>query len=330
MLTLGEFLIQEQHRHTDSTGSFSKVIHALRLAFKVVSYQVKQAGLVDLLGAQGAENCQGEAQQKLDLLAHETFINTLTNRNVVCGIASEEESDFIDIATQHPQGDDSKYIVLLDPLDGSSNIDVNVSVGTIFSIYKRKSPVGGPVEKTDFLQKGSEQLGAGYILYGTSTMFVYTTGDGVHGFTLNPAIGTYYLSHPNMKMARNGSLYSINEAYFSSFPNAIQRYLIDQKKKDTQYSTRYIGSMVSDIHRNMLKGGVFLYPPNQKNLQGKLRLLYECNPMAFITEQAGGRAIGMNGRILDVIPTALHQRSPFFCGSTEMVTRIERYLNAKQ
>ena len=186
------------------------------------------------------------------------------------------------------------------------------------------------LRKQIFLQKGSEQLGAGYILYGTSTMFVYTTGDGVHGFTLNPAIGTYYLSHPNIKMARNGSLYSINEAYFSSFPNAIQRYLIDQKKKDTQYSTRYIGSMVSDIHRNMLKGGVFLYPPNQKSLQGKLRLLYECNPMAFITEQAGGRAIGMNGRILDVIPTALHQRSPFFCGSIEMVTRIERYLNAMQ
>ena len=326
MITLGEFLIQEQHRYSESTGEFSKVIHALRLASKVVSHQVNQAGLIDILGDQGIDNCQGEAQQKLDQIAHQLFINTLTNRKVVCGIASEEVADFIDIQTDKDQGD-NKYIVLLDPLDGSSNIDVNVSVGTIFSIYKRITPLHSPVQAKDFLQKGTAQIAAGYILYGTSTLFVYTTGNGVNGFTLNPAIGTYYLSHPNIRIPKDGHIYSVNEANFSSFPEAIKKYLLDQKQKNSRYSTRYIGSMVSDIHRNMLKGGVFLYPPNHNTPDGKLRLLYECNPMAFITEQAGGSAIGMGNRILEIAPETLHQRTAFFCVSKRLIDEIETYVD---
>ena len=220
---------------------------------------------------------------------------------------------------------DSKYIVLIDPLDGSSNIDVNVSLGTIFSIYKKKSK-GNKVVLEDFLQAGKEQVAAGYILYGTSTLFVYTTGQGVNGFTLNPAIGTFYLSHPDITLPSNGHIYSINEANFASFPQQIKDYLKRTKSDDPHFTTRYIGSMVSDIHRNMLKGGLFLYPPNAKSPQGKLRLLYECNPMAFIIEQAGGEAISMEERIMDIIPYSLHQRVPFFCGNTEMIQVLKTHL----
>lgn len=325
MRTLGEFLIANQQKHPQSTGEFSKVIHALRLAAKVVSHKVNKAGLVDIIGNVGTTNVQGENQQKLDVFAHNLFIDALTNRKIVCGIASEEADDFIDV---HGADDDpeSKYIVLIDPLDGSSNIDVNVSLGTIFSIYKRVSPTNELVSKADFLQKGTAQVAAGYILYGTSTLFVYTTGDGVNGFTLNPAIGTFYLSHPNIQLPDAGHIYSINEANFASFPENIKEYLKDRKSEDSQYTTRYIGSMVSDIHRNMLKGGLFLYPPNEKSPKGKLRLLYECNPIAFIVEQAGGEAISMNQRILEIEPTSLHQRSAFFCGNKEMIYILKNYL----
>ncbi|MGB2244620.1 MAG: class 1 fructose-bisphosphatase [Flavobacteriaceae bacterium] len=325
MRTLGEFLIANQQKHTNSTGEFSQLIHALRLAAKVVSHEVNKAGLVDIIGNSGSINIQGESQQKLDVFAHNLFVKALINRNIVCGIASEEADDYINVnSTQN--FNENKYIVLIDPLDGSSNIDVNVSLGTIFSIYKRKTPENGVVTLDDFLQKGQEQVAAGYILYGTSTLFVYTTGDGVNGFTLNPAIGTFYLSHPNIKLPNNGHIYSINEANFSSFPDAIKNFLKDRKTEDPLYTTRYIGSMVSDIHRNMLKGGLFLYPPNQKMPKGKLRLLYECNPIAFIVEQAGGKAISMDGRIMDIAPTELHQRTPFFCGNHQMISTLETYL----
>lgn len=324
MKTLGEFLIANQQKFQDSTGEFSKVIHALRLASKVVSHEVNKAGLVDILGEVGTTNIQGESQQKLDVFAHDLFIKTLTNRKIVCGIASEEADDYIQV--KHPDAEeDSKYIVLIDPLDGSSNIDVNVSLGTIFSIYKKKSE-GDEVVLDDFLQAGTEQVAAGYVLYGTSTLFVYTTGQGVNGFTLNPAIGTFYLSHPNITLPKEGHIYSINEANYASFPQSVKNFLKQRKAEDLNYTTRYIGSMVSDIHRNILKGGLFLYPPNAKSPQGKLRLLYECNPIAFIVEQAGGMAVSMDKRIMEIQPTELHQREPFFCGNSEMIQDLQYHL----
>lgn len=322
METLGEFLINNQQKFENSTGEFSKVIHALLLAAKGVSHEVNKAGLVDILGEVGTTNIQGQSPQKLDVFAHELFIKTLTNRKIVCGIASEEADDFIQVINPDK---DSKYVVLIDPLDGSSNIDVNVSLGTIFSIYRKKSK-GNKVVLEDFLQPGNEQVAAGYILYGTSTLFVYTTGQGVNGFTLNPAIGTFYLSHPNITLPTEGHIYSISEANFDSFPQQIKDYLKKTKADDDQYTTRYIGSMVSDIHRNMLKGGLFLYPPNAKSPQGKLCLLYECNPIAFIIEQAGGEAISMEERIMDINPSSLHQRVSFFCGNTEMVQALKSFL----
>ena len=263
-------------------------------------------------------------QQWLDVFAHDLFIKTLTNRRIVWGIASEGADDYIQV--KHPGAEeDSKYIVLIDPLDGSSNSDVDVALGTIFSIYKKKSE-GDGVVLDDFLQAGTEQVAAGYVLYGTSTLFVYTTGHGVNGFTLNPAIGTFYLSHPNITLPKEGHIYSINEANYASFPQSVKNFLKQRKAEDLNYTTRYIGSMVSDIHRNMLKGGLFLYPPNAKSPQGKLRLLYECNPIAFIVEQAGGMAVSMDKRIMEIQPTELHQREPFFCGNSEMIQVLQYHL----
>lgn len=325
--TLGEFIIDKQEDFKFSSGELSRLINSLRLAAKVVSHQVNQAGLVDIVGAFGTENVQGEQQQKLDVYANEIFINTLVNREIVCGIASEEEDDFITIHGK--KGDnDSKYVVLIDPLDGSSNIDVNVSVGTIFSIYRRVTPAGTPVQLEDFLQKGENQVAAGYIVYGSSTMLVYTTGAGVNGFTLNPAIGTFYLSHPNMKIKEDGSIYSINEGNYIQFPQGVKDYLkyCQEEQGDCPYSARYIGSLVSDIHRNILKGGIYIYPTSTKAPKGKLRLLYECNPIAFIVEQAGGKASDGYNRIMEIEPTELHQRVPFFCGSKNMVEKVEEFM----
>ena len=255
----------------------------------------------------------------------------LTNRNIVCGIASEEEDNFIAI-NSNDKNHQNKYIVLIDPLDGSSNIDINVSVGTIFSIYRRVTDVGTAVTLDDFLQKGSEQVAAGYIIYGTSTMLVYTTGDGVNGFTLNPAIGTFYLSHPNMQFPINGRIYSVNEGNYIHFPQGIKDYIkyCQMEEGDRPYTSRYIGSLVSDFHRNMIKGGIYLYPKSSKNSAGKLRLLYECNPMAFLAEQANGKATNGVQRILDIQPTELHQRVPFICGSTNMVEDVEAFIKATQ
>lgn len=325
--TLGEFIIENQSSFQYSSGELSKLINALRLAAKVVNHEVNKAGLVDILGDAGDTNIQGESQQKLDVLANEKFIQTLKNREIVCGIASEEEDDFISI-NSNDENHQNKYVVLIDPLDGSSNIDVNVSVGTIFSIYRRVTPVGTPVEMKDFLQKGSEQVAAGYIVYGTSTMLVYSTGDGVNGFTLNPALGTFYLSHPNMQFPEDGKIYSVNEGNYVHFLQGVKDYIkyCQKEEGDRPYTSRYIGSLVSDFHRNMIKGGIYMYPKSSIAENGKLRLLYECNPMAYLAEQANGIASDGFGRILEIEPTELHQRVPFFCGSKNMVEKLHEFM----
>ncbi|MEZ4970816.1 MAG: class 1 fructose-bisphosphatase [Flavobacteriaceae bacterium] len=327
--TLGEFIIENQASFPYSSGELSKLINAIRLAAKVVNHEVNKAGLVDIIGAVGDTNIQGEDQQKLDVLANQKFIQTLINREIVCGIASEEEEDFIAINSSDNRHQ-NKYIVLIDPLDGSSNIDVNVSVGTIFSIYRRVTPVGTPVTIEDFLQPGRAQIAAGYIVYGTSTMLVYTTGDGVNGFTLNPALGTFYLSHPNMVFPETGKIYSVNEGNYVHFPQGVKDYLkyCQREEGDRPYTSRYIGSLVSDFHRNMIKGGIYLYPKSSIAAEGKLRLLYECNPMAFIAEQANGKASNGFDPIMDIKPAQLHQRVPFFCGSKKMVEKAEEFMKA--
>ena len=326
--TLGEFIIENQSSFQYSSGELSKLINAIRLAAKVVNHEVNKAGLVDVLGAAGDTNIQGEDQQKLDVFANEKFIKTLTNREIVCGIASEEEDDFISINSQD-ENHQNKYVVLIDPLDGSSNIDVNVSVGTIFSIYRRITPVGTPVQLKDFLQPGNKQVAAGYVVYGTSTMLVYTTGHGVNGFTLNPALGTFYLSHPNMQFPEDGKIYSVNEGNYTHFLQGVKDYIkyCQEEGEDRPYTSRYIGSLVSDFHRNMIKGGIYMYPKSSVSQNGKLRLLYECNPMAFIAEQANGLAIGGKNSIMDIEPTELHQRVPFFCGSKNMVKKLQEFLS---
>ena len=325
--TLGEFIIRNQEQFKYTTGELSRLINSIRLAAKVVNHEVNKAGLVDILGEAGDTNIQGEDQQKLDVYANEVFMKRLINRQIVCGIASEEEDDFVTISGSD-KANNSKYVVLIDPLDGSSNIDVNVSVGTIFSIYRRVTEPGTPVQIEDFLQQGKNQVAAGYIVYGTSTMLVYTTGHGVNGFTLNPAIGTFYLSHPDMKFPKDGSIYSINEGYYVHFPQGVKDYLkyCQMEEGNRPYKARYIGSLVSDFHRNMIKGGIYIYPSSSVGPQGKLRLLYECNPMAFLAEQAGGKATDGYRRIMEIKPTELHQRVPFFCGSVNMVEDAERFM----
>lgn len=325
--TLGEFIIANQNSFPYSSGELSRLLNSLRLAAKVVNHAVNKAGLVDITGASGDTNIQGEHQQKLDALAHEKFIQTLKNREIVCGIASEEEESFISI-NSFDKKHQNKYVVLIDPLDGSSNIDVNVPVGTIFSIYRRITPVGTPVTLEDFLQPGKHQIAAGYVIYGSSTMLVYTTGDGVNGFTLNPALGTFYLSHPNMQCPETGTIYSINEGNYIHFPQGVKDYIkyCQKEEENRPYTSRYIGSLVADFHRNMIKGGIYIYPKHNTTQNGKLRLLYECNPIAFLAEQAYGKASDGFQRILDIQPTALHQRVPFFCGSKKMVEKAEEFM----
>ena len=311
--TLGEFIIENQNAFKYSSGELSRILNSIRLAAKVVNHNVNKAGLVDIIGSIKQNNIQGEEQQKLDVLANEVFIQTLINREIVCGIASEENDIFMNVEGSNNENK-NKYIVLIDPLDGSSNIDVNVSVGTIFSVYRRISPIGSPVNLEDFLQKGVHQVAAGYVIYGTSTMLVYTTGHGVNGFTLNPAIGTFYLSHPKMNYKENGNIYSVNEGNYLQFPDFVKKYIkfCQMEENDRPYTSRYIGSLVSDFHRNLIKGGIYLYPSSKKSPVGKLRLLYECNPIAFIAEQAGGKASDGFNRILDIDPSELHQRIPFY------------------
>ncbi len=324
--TLGEFIINNQNSFKYSSGELSRLINSIRLAAKVVNHEVNKAGLVDIIGDTGKVNIQDEKQQKLDVYANNKFINTLINRNIICGLASEEDDTYISVNSIDNKNQ-NKYVVLIDPLDGSSNIDVNVSVGTIFSVYTRVSEIGSSVTIDDFLQKGRNQVAAGYIIYGTSTMLVYTTGDGVNGFTLNPAIGSFYHSHANIRFPQEGNIYSINEGNYLQFPDYVKKYLkfCQMEEGDRPYTSRYIGSLVSDFHRNLIKGGIFLYPNTSKNPKGKLRLLYECNPISFICEQAGGIAINGKYNILDLKPTSLHQRTPFYCGSKKMVNRLKTF-----
>ena len=325
--TLGEFIINNQSSFKYSSGELSRLINSIRLAAKVVNHEVNKAGLVDIIGETGKINVQEERQQKLDVYANNKFRNTLVNRNIICGLASEEDESFISVNSIDKNNQNS-YVVLIDPLDGSSNIDVNVSVGTIFSVYRRISEIGNNVSMDDFLQKGRNQVAAGYIIYGTSTMLVYTTGDGVNGFTLNPAIGSFYHSHANLKFPKKGSIYSINEGNYLQFPDYVKKYLkfCQMEENDRPYTSRYIGSLVSDFHRNLIKGGIFMYPNTSKNPKGKLRLLYECNPISFICEQAGGLAIDGEENVLDIQPEALHQRIPFYCGSEKMINQLQTFI----
>ena len=325
MITLDEYIIKKQHENPDATGELTSLLGAIQLAAKVVNREINKAGLVDIIGATGIENVQGEIQQKMDLFANDKFKAALEARGEVCGIASEEDEKEVIFNTQ--RGNDSKYVVLMDPLDGSSNIDVNVSVGTIFSIYRRVSPLGQPATLEDFLQPGNRQVAAGYIVFGSSTMLVYTTGNGVHGFTCDPSLGVFYLSHENIKIPENGSIYSINEGNYLKFPEGVKKYLKYCQEIDAPsnrpYTSRYIGSLAPDVHRNLLKGGIYMYPSTASAANGKLRLLYECNPMAFLVEQAGGKATDGFKRILDIEPSEIHQRVPLFCGNTNMVEDVE-------
>ena len=326
--TLGEFIVEKQHDFPHASGDLSSLLSSIRLAAKIVNREINKAGLVDITGAVGTDNIQGEEQQKLDVYANEKFKAALEARDQVCGVASEEEDEAV--AFNKELNKNAKYVVLMDPLDGSSNIDVNVSVGTIFSIYRRVSPGGTPPTQEDFLQPGHKQVAAGYVVYGSSTMLVYTTGNGVNGFTYDPSLGTFYLSHPNMMTSEDGKIYSINEGNYIRFPTGVKKYIKycqeNVPEENRPYTSRYIGSLVSDFHRNLLKGGVYLYPSTQSHPDGKLRLLYECNPMAFLIEQAGGIASDGVNRILDIKPTELHQRVPFFCGSKNMVRKVEEFI----
>ena len=325
--TLDEFIINNQNSFKYSSGELSRLINSITLAANVVNHKLNKAGLVDIIGETGKTNVQDEKQQKLDVYANNKFRDTLINRNIICGYVSEEDESFISVNSDDKNNQNS-YIVLIDPLDGSSNIDVNVSVGTIFSVYRRISEIGNSVSIDDFLQKGRNQVAAGYIIYGTSTMLVYTNGDGVNGFTLDPAIGSFYHSHANLKFPKKGSIYSVNEGNYLQFPDYVKKYLkFCQMEEDNRpYTSRYIGSLVSDFHRNLIKGGIFMYPSTSKNPKGKLRLLYECNPISFICEQAGGIAIDGEGNILDIQPEALHQRVPFYCGSEKMINQLQTFI----
>lgn len=324
VITLNEFIMDRQAEFPFATGELSRILSDIAVASKIVSRDVRKAGLVDhILGAQGETNIQGEAQQKLDVVADLQFIKAFENGGEVCGIASEENDDYLAFTSDSAKN--GKYVVLFDPLDGSSNIDVNVSIGTIFSIYRRQSDEGTLATLEDMLQKGSEQVAAGYVLYGSSTMLVYTTGCGVNGFTLDPSIGEFCLSHVNMQMPESGRLYAMNEGNIHICEQGVRDYIAycqsSENDKGGPYSGRYIGSLVADFHRNMIKGGIYIYPDTTANPDGRLRLLYECNPLAFIAEQAGGLATTGRVRIMDLQPKKLHERVPFFVGSRNMVEK---------
>ena len=316
---LDRFIKNNQDQFQYASGELSQLLRDIALASKVVNREVSKAGLINIMGPMGSINTTGEQQQKLDILANIRFSRALTKGGEACALISEEMESYVDLNNH------GRYVIAIDPLDGSSNIDVNVSIGTIFSIYRRKSNVGEPIREADILQKGSEQVAAGYILYGSSTMLVYTTGHGVNGFTYDPTLGEYFLSHPDMQMPADGKVFSVNEGPFNSFAKPVKDYL--QYCKDENYTARYIGSLVADFHRNLLKGGIYIYPATAKDPSGKLRLMYECNALAFVAEQAGGKASDGKKRILDLEPKDLHQRTPFYVGSKNMVLRAEGFMH---
>jgi len=325
--TLGQFIIEKQADFPYAKGELSRLLRDIGIASKIVNREVNKAGLVEILGETGTVNIQGEKVKKLDVFANEQFIAAFKAGGEVCAIATEENEEIIPIDSEISKS--AKYVVAIDPLDGSSNIDVNVSVGTIFSIYRRKS-LSGPGTTEDFFQRGTEQVAAGYVIYGSSCMLVYTTGKGVNGFTLDPSIGEFCLSHPDMKIPADGTIYSINEGNYLHFPDGVKKYIKYCQEEDSAtnrpYSSRYIGSGVADIHRNLIQGGIYIYPTTTKSPKGKLRLLYECNPLAFIVEQAGGKATDGYKRILDMDVRELHQRTPLFIGSANMVDKAMEFM----
>ena len=314
-MALDRFIKVNQSDFPFASGELSQLLRDIALSGKVVNREINKAGLMNLAGGIGSNNSGGEEQQKLDVLANIRFSRALEKGGEVCAIISEEEENIIEV------NNNAQYVIAIDPLDGSSNIDVNVSIGTIFSVYRRVSPTGGAITMEDILQPGSAQVAAGYLLYGSSTMLVYTTGKGVNGFTYEPSLGEYFLSHPDMEMPTVGKIYSINEGSYNAFSDTVKSYISYCRNK--QYSGRYIGSLVADFHRNLLKGGIYLYPPTKAYPYGKLRLMYECNALAFIAEQAGGKASNGLNRILDIVPTKIHQREPLYIGSRTMVEKVE-------
>ncbi|MCS6968415.1 MAG: class 1 fructose-bisphosphatase [Cytophagales bacterium] len=322
-ITLDRFISQRQSDFPYAKGELSQLLRDIGLAAKVVNKAIMNSGLIGIEGPAGYQNSSGEEQQKLDVVANVRFIRALTRGGEVCAVISEEEEEMIDTGNRH-----AKYVVAIDPLDGSSNIDVNMPLGTIFSIYRRKTPVGTPPTLEDVLQKGTEQVAAGYVIYGSSNMLVYTTGHGVNGFTYDFSIGEYILSHPNMQSKENGNIFSYNEGNLYDFPKGIQDFI--EYCRRNKFSARYVGALVADFHRNLLKGGIFLYPPTKKAPQGKLRLMFECNALAFLIEQAGGVATDGKQRILEIQPTELHQRCPLIIGSKTMVEKVLQMLEAHQ
>jgi fructose-1,6-bisphosphatase I len=329
VVTIERFIIEQEKLHPEATGELSGILYDLALAAKMIANKVRSAGLADILGSAEQENVQGEMQQKLDVFANETIIKAMDHGGRLCAMASEEEPDVIPIPEQFRCG---KYVLMFDPLDGSSNIDVNVPVGTIFSVV-RKITRGARGEMEDLLQPGRRQVAAGYVIYGSSTMLVYTTGQGAHGFTLDPSIGEFLLSHPDIRIPERGRYLSVNDSYESDWAEPVKQLMhqyrgIGNSRKPL--SVRYVGSLVADFHRNLLGGGVFCYPGNRRNPQGKLRLLYEANPLAFVVEQAGGLACDGRQRILDVNPTELHQRTPLFIGSKEEVEAASALLSGER
>ena len=326
--TLGQFIVERQADFPYAKGELSRLLSDIGIAAKIVNRAVTKAGLIEILGETGDTNVHGEQVKKMDVYANEQFIAAFKAGGEVCAIASEENDDIIPIYSEISKN--AKYVVAIDPLDGSSNIDVNVSVGTIFSIYRRTSETGAAGQTSDFLQTGLKQVAAGYVVYGSSCMLVYTTGRGVNGFTLDPSIGEFCLSHPDIKIPENGTIYSINEGNYLKFPEGVKKYIKycqeDDKATQRPYSSRYIGSFVADCHRNLMKGGIFIYPSTTKSPKGKLRLLYECNPMAFIVEQAGGLATDGFQRILEKQVESLHQTTPLFIGSKAMVEKAMEFM----
>ncbi|MBI2966980.1 MAG: class 1 fructose-bisphosphatase [Bacteroidetes bacterium] len=325
--TLSEFIIRNQQDFPFASGELTRLLNDISIAAKIVNREVNKAGLVNILGDAGSINVHGEEVKKLDEFADQQFIAALKAGGQVCAVGSEENENIIRIDT--PVSKNARYVIALDPLDGSTNIDVNVSIGTIFSVYRRIS-LSGPGTDEDFLQPGTEQVAAGYIIYGSSTMLVYTTGKGVNGFTLDPSIGEFCLSHPQIKIPVNGNIYSVNQGHFAHFPDGVKQYIKNCQEEDKEsgrpYTLRYIGSLVADFHRNLIKGGIFIYPSTAQSPKGKLRLLYECNPLAWVVEQAGGKASNGSKRILDLQPRSLHQRTPYFAGSQEMVEAAEEFM----
>ena len=329
VVTIERHIIEQERKFPEATGAFSNILYELALAAKMIAREAKMAGLIDILGATDSRNTSGDTIKKLDIWAHEVIFKALDHGGHLCCMASEEAEEVIPIPDKFPTG---RYVLLYDPLDGSSNIDANVSIGTIFSIH-RKVTSGDRGTLTDCLQPGRDQVAAGYVVYGSSTMMVYTTGAGVHGFTLDPSIGEFLLSHPNIRIPTPPQrIYSVNEGNYARWSEG-QKRLVDHFKGidgagAKPFSSRYIGSLVADLHRTLLYGGIFMYPGDAKNPNGKLRLLYEASPLAFICEQAGGRASDGERDILDIPPTSLHQRVPLFMGSTEFVDMAEQYLAA--